>query len=292
MTSRTPKYTPTPIRAATGPSPFRSVVCGVDGSLTGHEAIAQAIALSAPETALSFVCVRHEAGEGLVHEATIGAERAEQALREAVALARKSGVEATAETVPGRDVSGPLLDRASEADELVVASHGGSRAAGILLESTASVAVHRATVPVLVARRPPEGAEFPHRVLVATDGSDAAERAVGLASDIARRHHSPLTIVAADPGDLPELEDAAARASEIAAQRGLEPKIRLERGRPEECILEAAERDESSLIVLGSRGVTGLRALGSVSERVAHRAHCSVLVVRPPDEHTRSGPAH
>ena len=262
MTSKTPKYARAPIRPGTGPSPFKSVVCGVDGSLSGREAIAQAIALSGPETALSFVCVRYEAGEGLVHKATIGAKRAEQALREAVALARESGVEATAETVPGKEVSGPLLERASGADELVVASHGESRTTGILLESTASVAVHRASVPVLVARRPPDGAEFPHRVLAATDGSDAAEQAVGLASDIARRHNSPLTVVVAQSGDLPDLEDVAARASEIAAQRGLEPKIRLEQGHPEECILEAAEGDESSLIVLGSRGVTGLRALG------------------------------
>ena len=193
MTSKTPRYIPTPIRPGAGASPFRSVVCGVDGSLSGREAIAQAIALSGPETALSFVCVRYEAGEGLVHEATIGAERAEQALREAVALARESGVEATAETVPGTEASGPLLERASGADELVVASHGESRTTGILLQSTAAVAVHRASVPVLVARRPPDGTEFPNRVLVATDGSGAAEQAVALASDIARRHNSPLT---------------------------------------------------------------------------------------------------
>jgi nucleotide-binding universal stress UspA family protein len=35
----------------------------------------------------------------------------------------------------------------------------------------------------------------------------------------------------------------------------------------------------ADLIVVGSRGLHGIRALGSVSERVAHRAHCSVLVV-------------
>ena len=34
------------------------------------------------------------------------------------------------------------------------------------------------------------------------------------------------------------------------------------------------------LVVVGSRGVHGLKALGSVSERVAHQAECSVLVVR------------
>jgi nucleotide-binding universal stress UspA family protein len=37
---------------------------------------------------------------------------------------------------------------------------------------------------------------------------------------------------------------------------------------------------EADLLVLGSRGLHGLRALGSISEQVAHRATCSVLVVR------------
>jgi nucleotide-binding universal stress UspA family protein len=37
---------------------------------------------------------------------------------------------------------------------------------------------------------------------------------------------------------------------------------------------------EADLIVVGSRGLHGLGALGSVSERVAHQARCSVLIVR------------
>ena len=36
----------------------------------------------------------------------------------------------------------------------------------------------------------------------------------------------------------------------------------------------------SDLLVVGSRGLKGIRSLGSVSERVAHEAVCSVLVVR------------
>jgi len=39
---------------------------------------------------------------------------------------------------------------------------------------------------------------------------------------------------------------------------------------------------EADLVVVGSRGLHGLRALGSVSERVAHTASCSALVVREP----------
>ena len=37
----------------------------------------------------------------------------------------------------------------------------------------------------------------------------------------------------------------------------------------------------TSLVIVGSRGLHGVSALGSVSAQVAHRAHCSVLVVRP-----------
>jgi nucleotide-binding universal stress UspA family protein len=46
-------------------------------------------------------------------------------------------------------------------------------------------------------------------------------------------------------------------------------------------LLERAR--EAALVVVGSRSLHGLRALGSVSERVAHRASCSVLVVHAAD---------
>ena len=47
---------------------------------------------------------------------------------------------------------------------------------------------------------------------------------------------------------------------------------------PVETLVEASAG--ADLLVVGSRGVHGLCTLGSVSERVAHRAACSVLVVR------------
>ena len=48
--------------------------------------------------------------------------------------------------------------------------------------------------------------------------------------------------------------------------------------KPVPALLEAAR--DADLLIVGSRGVTGLCALGSVSERVAHHAPCSLLVVR------------
>ena len=38
--------------------------------------------------------------------------------------------------------------------------------------------------------------------------------------------------------------------------------------------------ETADLVVVGSRGLRGMRALGSLSERLAHEARCSVLVVR------------
>jgi nucleotide-binding universal stress UspA family protein len=59
--------------------------------------------------------------------------------------------------------------------------------------------------------------------------------------------------------------------------------LRLDPGRPLNLILRSAALDRTSLIVVGSRHLSGIRALGSVSERLIHEARCSVLVVRPED---------
>jgi nucleotide-binding universal stress UspA family protein len=52
---------------------------------------------------------------------------------------------------------------------------------------------------------------------------------------------------------------------------------------PADPVAALVERSRTvDLVVVGSRGVHGLRALGSVSERVAHQAHCTALVVHEP----------
>ena len=58
----------------------------------------------------------------------------------------------------------------------------------------------------------------------------------------------------------------------------LAPQLEEHDGRAVDVLTTAAET--SDLLVVGSRGLRGVRALGSVSERVAHDAEHSVLVVR------------
>jgi nucleotide-binding universal stress UspA family protein len=52
-------------------------------------------------------------------------------------------------------------------------------------------------------------------------------------------------------------------------------------GRAGVAIVSAATSAGASLVVMGSRRLEGLRAMGSVSRRVVHQARCSVLLVPP-----------
>lgn len=265
--------------ADAGPT-FGRIVCGVDGSRSSEVAVDQAIALSSPNTALLFVCVREATGAGATRQSTISVARAERSLEMAVKAAREAGIDAAAELVAGHDQWHALLDEASRSDLLVVAGHVGSRAGGIALGSTASVAVHRATVPVLVARRPPADVAFPARILVADDGSPDARRAVEMTARIGHRHHARVYLLSVDPGPHGDPARIGGDAVELSAELGMEPTVIRASGHADERILQTAREESVALVVVGSRGLTGLRALGSVSERVANRARCSVLVAR------------
>jgi nucleotide-binding universal stress UspA family protein len=83
-----------------------------------------------------------------------------------------------------------------------------------------------------------------------------------------------------------EQKAAACRTAEDAAallrQQGANASVCVRRQAPAEAILEEATEEEARLIVVGSHGMGAIEHLviGSVSERVARYAHCSVLVAR------------
>jgi nucleotide-binding universal stress UspA family protein len=130
--------------------------------------------------------------------------------------------------------------------------------------------LHEARASVLVARPSFDPGRFPLRVVAGLDGSPASRRALATAAALRRRSGGTLTVVTAGR------EQEAA----LAALEGLaEPHEHLAApGRPVDALIAAALT--ADLTVLGSRGLHGARALGSVSERVAFRAESSVLVVR------------
>lgn len=237
-----------------------------------------ALSLAGDGAAVHFLAICDARGVGATDTAAVGEHRAEAALALAREAAREAGVQATTELVHDTHPGRRLLATAADHDLLVVGGHGHSRTAEIALGRTAGLAAHAAPGPVLIAR---PGALFDGPVLAATDARAASRPVIELAARIARAHARPLTLVHADhlaPEERHALALHAAMAQEVT---GVEPVVECEPGHPVERILVVAERDRPGLIVVGSEGKTGVRALGSVSERVAMRAHSSVLIVRP-----------
>jgi nucleotide-binding universal stress UspA family protein len=261
---------------------LRRLICAVDASASSRLAVAQAAELAEPQAELiaAGVVDPAEAMHGGVHASSVLRDLRSQCR---TALAEVSGAHAGIEAVAleGREV--PALSGLAEerdADLIAVGSHGGSRAIGIVLGSVATGLVHRAPCPVLVAR--PAPGTFPQPILLASDGSEESWRAAGLVAAIAARARGPVVIVSVGDGDDPTEGAAEAQATWLAEEAGTEASVLVRDGEPSLRITETAELLQSGLVVIGSRGRTGLRALGSVSERVASEAGCSVLIARGP----------
>jgi nucleotide-binding universal stress UspA family protein len=138
-------------------------------------------------------------------------------------------------------------------------------------------------------------------IVVGTDGSETADRALGRALDMARLTGGRLHVVSAyapaparvtggaPPAEAaewsvgPDFEVQAIldRAVSRARGDGVEIEVHAPKGDPGDAIIAVARKTDADLIVLGSRGMQGARrVLGSVPNKVSHRAPCDVLIVQ------------
>ena len=88
--------------------------------------------------------------------------------------------------------------------------------------------------------------------------------------------------------DASQVTWAETNAREVTARlvaRGLDASWIIMRGQPADAIVDVARRESVDLVVMGSRGLGALEGalLGSVSEAVADRAPCPVLIARTPE---------
>lgn len=257
---------------------FRTVVSGIDGSPEALEAARQALKLGA-EGAIYWGLAAWDPGFA-VHGRLPGPDFW-QILRDESRAALTAAHEAIPELRPmlirGRDVAALLAGIANlQADLVCVGSHGMSRPAGVLFGSVASAMAHFAPCSVLVARKR-RSAAFPRLLLHANDGSPESLDAAHVAGHLAARYDSTIVTLHVGEGQGRAVTEAAVA---IIDGCGRETVVRVEQGSPHRRIVEVAHETEADLIVMGSRGRTGLAALGSVSERVTHHADCSVLTVR------------
>jgi nucleotide-binding universal stress UspA family protein len=275
-------------------STFERIVCGVDGSEAGLAAQSQAKQLLTPGGRLLALTV---ADPSVAAQAGWAAGHAAMQLeREAVAAAAAAERElegladAESRVVESSPVRGLLAAARDErATLLAVGSHGRSRAAGIILGGVATTVLHEAPCAVLLARPPVDSELFPYSIVAGVDGSSESLVAATVAEELAIRFGASLRLVAATGGKpvdvdglvrLQTLEPALAVGRGAVANRATMrvPALEWSEHPPVDALLAASAH--ADLLVTGSRGLHGVSALGSVSERVAHRARCSVLVVR------------
>jgi nucleotide-binding universal stress UspA family protein len=159
------------------------------------------------------------------------------------------------------------IERAN-ATLVVAGSHGFSRPVGIALGSVSTHLLHEAPCAVLIARGDVVPGRWPRRLVAGVDGSVDSHRAYEAARALAERTGAALRTIVATQDARVDLE---------AAKR-IAPDCEEHDARALDALHVATET--ADLVVVGSRGLRGLRALGSLSERLAHEAHCSVLVVR------------
>lgn len=144
---------------------------------------------------------------------------------------------------------------------------------------------------------------FPSRVVLATDGSESATLAAQTAADICEKTGSELHVAHVLPvtklysnvdmtlvrgidryeeGEKEGRGLLEAQTGEVRRAGGTTAETHLRKGRPDQEIVALAEELDAGLIVIGSRGLGGVRRalMGSVSDSVVRHAHCPVLVIR------------
>jgi nucleotide-binding universal stress UspA family protein len=129
-------------------------------------------------------------------------------------------------------------------------------------------------------------------IIVGSDGTDTAERAVDRAGAIARAFGATVHVVSAysddttpivgagRQGDRAHAQQHVDRAQGRLAKQGVESEAHLTSEEAGRALVAIADEQHAQMIVVGNRGMTGAkRVLGSVPNHVSHHAHCDVLIV-------------
>jgi nucleotide-binding universal stress UspA family protein len=291
------------------------VLLAIDGSASSESACELVGSLSWPQgTVIQIVAAAHEPLADVFgtpvaprSEAGTGAgQPLEVALAEAAAMVDGPDRIVCRRLLTGRPAS-VIVDEAIafRAELVVVGSRGRGPLQSMLLGSVSAEVVDHAPRPVLVVRRPALGS-----VLLAVDGLVSAEAAVTFLRGCHFLADHPVEVLTVAPApSLPtpirlagasdaafefrDVKDAtnrewscsiAASAVESLQAGGLHARWSISQGNPAHEIIEAGRGFGSDLIVLGSRGHTGLAriVLGSVARNVLLHTETSVLIVREP----------
>ena len=118
------------------------------------------------------------------------------------------------------------------------------------------------------------------KILVGTDGSKTAAKAVDRAVDIAKTLGASVTIMTAGRGD--GAKAVVEREAGRHAKAGVTIDTKVVEGDPSSALVDTAEAGGYDLLVVGNKGMTGASRffLGSVPNKVSHHVGKSMLIVK------------
>jgi nucleotide-binding universal stress UspA family protein len=298
---------------------LKTILVGVDFSPASDVAARQALGVArklGARLVLAHAAAIPDAPEGVPEAMHPTTEALQKILRDRLADERADlGDLGTRLSGQGVEISHVLVDGFADdalaqaaqelgADLIVAGSHGRRGLGRLLLGSVAERLTRIAAASVLVARGDGDAANGGfHRIVCATDFSDAAERGLDLAIELAApgasidlvhfwempalsRVHATEEVDKTLSEIRTNLEDAG-RARGERALAGRDPKgttlrYQLREGDTREGLIDLARASSADLIVTGGHGRRGLRRflLGSVAESTVRHAPCSVMVAR------------
>ena len=280
---------------------YKRVVVGTDLSSTSKLAVKRS----------AWLAERMGANLLLVYAGTNPGEPLEE-------LAREHGGES--KICSGNPVDA-LIDEVTEGDLLVVGSVGMSGARRFMLGNVPNKVSHNSPSDLLVVKTDRKGLEVTpyNSILVGSDGSPTATRAVEASAQLASSVGIGMTIVCAyQPPSDEELDrlksgdvleqwgahdktfknvpdelrwriasasqagDVLERAQNSAGRFGVDATTTAVEGPPAEVLLHLADEGKYGLIAIGSVGMSGARRfmLGNVPNRISHHAATDVLIIR------------
>lgn len=260
---------------------YRTILVGTDGSDTSVRAMERAARLAKQvDGRLLVVCATAPIG---LHD-----YRAKEILTDAAYALEAWGVQGETMFREGHPDK-VLLDIAAErdADLIVVGNVGVGKAKrfrlGPIPERVASAAPCDVLIVYTTEGGSDEGQQLYRRILVGTDGSPTATEAARKAFDLGMTFMLDVTLMYA-AGD--RLVGAIVLEQTTKSKpRTLKLECKIVDGDAAEAIRETAEKDGCDLIVVGNRGMTGVRRhlLGSVPTKVIHSAPTDVLIAKTVD---------
>ncbi len=189
------------------------------------------------------------------------------------------------------------VEEREKPDLLLMGSHKKGIVERILVGSTAEKVIKHSKVPTLVLKG--KEPSFEGKVVVAYDFSEASHKALDFALEFLKPFSSEITIIHVDERlELPLIEQLGERVYERykeekerylsklrgeLSDKGVEAEIKIIEGvHPAEGILNFVKTVDADLLIMGSKGLSGLKRilLGSTSTEVFRKAEVPVLIYK------------